>query len=275
MLSIEEIKIAIETLRKLDKEEFDVFLKNYLKKLEILADIVDAYNKSQIDILDKTKNWYQKDLDWRESIKQQGEFDTLLFEQVKNKIEQFAKTGSQAEFFNSLEIGPGYGTYSKCFLAWRLNFFLDLLPFCESKIKKQFNPQHHRYLKFYTTHRTNCGLIPDNAVNFIFSWDTFTFFTQDHIDEYLRDMKRVLLPGGYCFIHYADCFFEKDLNESKRGYWNYNTKPAMKQLIEKNGYTIIEMEQFCPGANYAVFQKPGNQNPVVYRVLEAPLPEQK
>jgi len=275
MLSIEEIKIAIETLKKLDKEEFDVFLKKYLKKLEMLANIVDANNKSQIDILDKTKNWYQKDLDWRESIKQQGEFDTLLFEQVKNKIEHFAKTGAQAEFFNSLEIGPGYGTYSKCFLAWRLNFFLDLLPFCEPKIKKQFHPKHHRYLKFYTTHRTDCGLIPDNAVNFIFSWDTFPFFTQDHIDEYLRDMERVLLPGGYCFIHYADCFFEKDLNESKRGYWNYNTKPAMKQLIEKNGYSVIEMEQFRPGANYAIFQKPGNQNPVVYRVLEAPLPEQK
>ena len=85
----------------------------------------------------------------------------------------------------------------------------------------------------------------------------------------------MILPGGYCFIHYADCFFEKDLNEAKRGYWNYNTKSSMKQIIERNGYTVIEMEQFRPGANYAIFQKPGNQNPVVYRVLEAPLPDKK
>ena len=46
----------------------------------------------------------------------------------------------------------------------------------------------------------------------------------------------------------------------------------MADIIQKNDYNIIEMDQFCPGANYAVFQKPGNQNPVVYRVLEAPLP---
>ena len=275
MLSIEEIKIAIETLKKLNQEDFTAFTKLYLDKLQKLAKTVDAYNQSEIDILDKTKEWYLKDLEYKEQLKQHGEFDTLLYARIKNKIEQFAKTGGQAEFFNSLEIGPGYGTYSRCFLAWRLNFFLELLSSCESKIKKKFNPKHHKYLKFHTTHRTDCGTIPDNSVNFVFSWDVFPFFKQDHIDEYLRDMKRVILPGGYCFIHYADCFFEKDLNESKRGYWNYNTKSSMKQIIEKNGYIVIEMEQFRPGANYAIFQKPGNQNPVVYRVLEAPLPDKK
>jgi hypothetical protein len=272
MLSIEEIKLTIDTLKKLKGENFQEFIHQYLKKLEKLAQTVDAYNQTEINKLDKTKNWYQQDLDWRASIKQHGEFDTLLFERVKNKIEQFAKTGGQAELFNSLEIGPGYGTYSKCFLAWRLNFFLDLLVTCESKIKKQFNPKHHKYLRFYTTHRTDCGPMPDNSVNFVFSWDTFPFFTQDHIDEYLRDIKRVILPGGYCFIHYADCFYDKDLKEAKRGYWNYNTKSDMTKIIEKNGYNIIEMEQFRSGANYAIFQKPGNQNPVLYRVLEAPLP---
>lgn len=273
MISIEELKIAIKTLRKLSQEDFTAFTSLYLGKLEKLAQTVDAYNRTQTNILNKTKDWFQKDLDWKASIKKHGEFDTLLFEQVKNKIEKFAKTGAQAGFFNSLEIGPGYGTYSKCFLAWRINFFLDLLPSCQEKIMSQFNRKHHRYLKFYTTQTSNCGPIPNNSVNFVFSWDTFPFFTQEYIDEYLHDINRVLIPGGYCFIHYANCFYDKDLKESKRGYWNYNTKSDMATIIEKNGYNIIEMEQFCPGANYAIFQKPGNQNPAVYRVLEAPLPE--
>ena len=30
-------------------------------------------------------------------------------------------------------------------------------------------------------------------------------------------------------------------------------------------------QQFCPGANYAIFRKPGNQNPVVYKVSELEL----
>ena len=102
----------------------------------------------------------------------------------------------------------------------------------------------------------------------MFSWDTFVFFTQQHIQQYLHDIKRVLIPGGYGFIHYAGCHFDKDLHEAKRGYWNYNTKTAMKKIIQEEGYDVIEMEQFCPGFNYFICKKPGNQNPAVYKINE-------
>ena len=52
--------------------------------------------------------------------------------------------------------------------------------------------------------------------------------------------------------------------EAKRGYWNYNTKTAMEKIIKEEGYEIIEMTQFKPGANYAIFKKPGKQNPALY-----------
>jgi len=53
-----------------------------------------------------------------------------------------------------------------------------------------------------------------------------------------------------------------------RGYWNYNTKTAMTQMIKDEGYEIVEMNQFRPGASYAIFRKPGKQNPVVYKDYE-------
>ena len=45
----------------------------------------------------------------------------------------------------------------------------------------------------------------------------------------------------------------------------------MTRMIEEEGYEVIEMNQFRPGANYAVFQKPGKQNPVVYKKIEITL----
>jgi hypothetical protein len=269
MLSIEEIKLTIDTLKKLKGENFQEFIDLYLKRLESLALQVDAYNDDQIAQLDKTRDWYAKDLDWRHARKDVV-YEDLLTKLIESKIFQFAKTGSASHLYNSLEIGPGYGRFSRMFLSWRLNFYVDLLPHCESKIKKLFNPKQHKYIRFYTTDRTNCSQIPDNSCNFVFSWDTFPFFTQAHIKEYLRDIYRVILPGGYCLIHYADCHYEKDLHEAKRGYWNYNTKTAMQEIIKDTGYTVIEMDQFRPGANYAIFQKPGKDNPVLYKVLEIP-----
>ena len=69
---------------------------------------------------------------------------------IQNKIFQFSKSN----MYNSLEIGPGNGMFSKDFRAWRLNFFVDLLITSyegnvERRIRKKFPGLHQKYLKFY------------------------------------------------------------------------------------------------------------------------------
>ena len=261
MLGIEEIKLLIEKLKKVKKEDLQKLIDSNLKILEDLALAIDANNSEEINRLDKTEEWFRLDL---ENKRQKPTVNTLIYKSIQSKIFQFAKTN----IYNSLEIGPGTGMFSKEFRSWRMNYFLDILPELERKLRRRFKPPHQKYLKFYLTRNTECSNIPQGSCNFVFSWDTFVFFTQQHIQQYLHDIKRVLIPGGYCFIHYADCHFDKDLHEAKRGYWNYNTKTAMKKIIQDEGYNIIEMEQFCPGANYAIFKKPGKQNPVIYKINE-------
>ena len=42
----------------------------------------------------------------------------------------------------------------------------------------------------------------------------------------------------------------------------------MKKIIEDEGYEVVEMNQFRPGANYFICKKPGKQNPAVYKTSE-------
>ena len=261
MLGIEEIKLLIEKLKKVKKEDLQKLIDSNLKILEDLALAIDANNSEEINRLDKTEEWFRLDL---ENKRQKPTVNTLIYKSIQSKIFQFAKTN----IYNSLEIGPGTGMFSKEFRSWRMNYFLDILPELERKLRRRFKPPHQKYLKFYLTRNTECSNIPQGSCNLVFSWDTFVFFTQQHIQQYLHDIKRVLIPGGYCFIHYADCHFDKDLHEAKRGYWNYNTKTAMKKIIQDEGYEAIEMEQFCPGFNYFICKKPGKQNPAVYKINE-------
>ena len=260
MLSIEEIKLLKEKLQKLKGTDWEKFLKEQIQILTDLELTVDAHNKDEIDRLDKTLDWFRKDLEQ----KREKPLDHLLYKSIQSKIFQFAKSN----IYNSLEIGPGTGMFSKEFRSWRLNYFLEVLPELEIKIRRRFKPKHQKYLKFYTTRYTECSNIPQGSCNFVFSWDTFVFFTQEHIQQYLHDIKRVLIPGGYCLIHYAECHFDYDLHEAKRGYWNYNTKTGMEKIIKDEGYQVIEMTQFKPGANYFICKKPGNQNPAVYKIDE-------
>ena len=264
MLSIEEIKLLIEKLERVKKEDLQKLIDTSLKTLKDIEMAVDANNDEVIDRLDKTPEWFRKDLD---SKIKRPVVDALLFRSIQTKIFQFSRTN----IYNSLEIGPGNGMFSKEFRAWRLNFFLDVLPGLQQKIFNRFNPAHKKYLRFYLTRNTECSNIPQGSCNFVFSWDTFVFFTQRHIQQYLHDIKRVLVPGGYCFIQYADCHYDIDLDFAKRGYWNYNTKTAMTKIILDEGYEVVEMNMFRSGANYAIFRKPGKQNPVVYKVSEITL----
>jgi hypothetical protein len=264
MLSIEEIKLLIEKLEKVKKEDLQKLIDSNLKILKDLAIAVDANNNEEINRLDKTIEWFNLDLE--QKIKKPV-VDLMLYKTIQTKIFQFAKTN----IYSSLEIGPGTGMFSKEFRSWKSNFFLEVLPELEQKIRRRFNPAHNKYLKFYVTRKTECSNIPQGSCNFVFSWDTFVFFTQNHIQQYLHDIKRVLIPGGYVFIQYADCHYDYDLHLAKRGYWNYNTKTAMEKIIKEEGYEIIEMLQFKPGANYAIFKKPGKQNPAVYKISEITL----
>ena len=259
MLSIEEIKLLKEKLLKLKGTDWEKFLSEQIQLLTDLEMAVDAQNEDEINRLDKTVEWFRKDLEIK---REKPILDPLLQKVVIQKIYQFARTN----IYNSLEIGPGTGMFSKEFRAWRLNYFLDVLPELEQKIVRRFNPAHKKYVKFFQTKRHECYNIPQGSCNFVFSWDTFVFFTQNHIQHYLHDIKRVLIPGGYCFINYADCHYDFDLTQAKRGYWNYNTKTVMEKIIKDEGYEVVEMNQFTPGSNYAIFKKPGKQNPVVYKI---------
>jgi hypothetical protein len=264
MLSIEEIKLLIEKLEKVKKEDLQELIDSNLKILKDVALAIDANNDQIINRLDKTPEWFALD-----NQQKQGKplVDEALRRQVQLKILQFGRTN----VYNSLEIGPGNGMFSMDFRTWGQQFFLDVLPQVEEPIRKMFPPAHQKRLVFYRTNNTECSNIPQGSCNFVFSWDTFPFFTQTHVQQYIHDIKRVLIDGGYCMIQYADCHYDIDLQNAKRGYWNYNTKTEMTRMIEEEGYKVIEMNQFRPGANYAIFQKPGKQNPVVYKKTEITL----
>ena len=254
MLSIEEIKLLIEKLKKVKKADLQKLIDTNLQILEDLALAVDANNQKTIQHIGKTNKWFERDL--MDKIKNPV-MDDVLHQSITRKIYQFAKTN----VFPSLEIGPGNGMFSKELRAWKKNFFLELLPSVEKRLRKKFKPAEQKRLVFYLTKDYECSNIPQNSVNFIFSWDTFVFFSTNMIQHYLHNLKRCIVPGGYLFIQYSDCHFDYDLRQAKRQYWEYNTKHLMKQILINEGYEIVELNQFRPSANYFVARKPGNINP--------------
>ena len=85
MLSIEEIKLLIEKLEKMKGHDFQKIIDDNLRILKDLASTVDINNQDQIDRLDKTKDWYNRDMEWRHERKD-GLHDKLLFDKIESRI---------------------------------------------------------------------------------------------------------------------------------------------------------------------------------------------
>ena len=95
MLSIEEIKLLKEKLQKLKGTDWEKFLKEQIQILTDLELSVDANNQDTIDRLDKTLDWFRRDLKIK---REQPMFDPILGGAITRKIFQFAKTN----IYNSL-----------------------------------------------------------------------------------------------------------------------------------------------------------------------------
>ena len=61
MLSIEEIKLLIEKLEKVKKEDLEKLIETNLKILKDIAVAIDANNQQEINRLDKTIQWFNLD----------------------------------------------------------------------------------------------------------------------------------------------------------------------------------------------------------------------
>jgi hypothetical protein len=263
MLTIEEIILLIEKLEKIKGTDLEKLIETNIKDLKTLKETIERKDKEVGNFESKGPAWFRQDL----ISKKDTARSNLLYRDIKDKIWHFAKTN----MYNSLEIGPGHTEFSDLFLSWRNQFFLDILPEIEKKVRDKFNPQHQKYIKFFVTDGHHCANVPRNSVNFVFSWDTFVHFSSDQIEQYLQSLQEIIIPGGYVMIQYADCHYDYDLEQSKKGYWAYNNKAIMSSIIEKTNYIIIELGQFKPGHNYAIFKKPGKQNPVLYKISELEL----
>ena len=137
MLSIEEIKLLIEKLEKAKATDFQELIDANLKLLKDIELAVDANNSEAIERLDKPEEWYARDL---EQKRKNPIVDPMLYRMIQTKIFQFVRTANASTDggqYNSLEIGPGTGMFSKEFRAWRLNYFLDTLRDVENKIRRR------------------------------------------------------------------------------------------------------------------------------------------
>jgi ubiquinone/menaquinone biosynthesis C-methylase UbiE len=102
-----------------------------------------------------------------------------------------------------LEIAPGFGRWTQ-FLKPQCQSIIavDVSQKCIEHCRKRFASEPH--MNFYVNDGTSLSAIPDNSIDFVFSFDSLVHAEKDVIAAYLSQFARKLTAHGVGFIHHSN-----------------------------------------------------------------------
>lgn len=92
-----------------------------------------------------------------------------------------------------LEIGPGGGRWTRYMLGVKKIYAVDYHAELLNKLKRNMG---NRNIEFVKNNGDDFPGIPDESIDFLFSFGTFVHLDVDIIEQYLKNMHRILKPSG-------------------------------------------------------------------------------
>ena len=136
-----------------------------------------------------------------------------------------------------LEIGPGGGRYSQflgnCEDLYLVEYNTEFFPILEDLLQKEPCKKH-----YIASGGAEMPGVPEQSVDFVFSFDCFVHLDEPLIRGYLDEIKRVIKPDGISVIHYADK--RKKGAQAQGSNFSDMTPDKMKSLLQEHGFQIVK-----------------------------------
>lgn len=133
-----------------------------------------------------------------------------------------------------VEIGPGGGRWTRYMLDAKQIYAIDYHQELLDELKSNIDSVRIVFLK---NDGYNFPNVPNESVDFVFSFGTFVHLDMDIIDRYLQNMKPLLKPESNVVLHYSDK--TKPLAKMNPSF-SENDPDQMRNLVQSHGYYIYE-----------------------------------
>lgn len=102
-----------------------------------------------------------------------------------------------------LEIAPGFGRVTQFLIpACRRLTVVDLTRRCVDACRERFAGVPN--IDYHVNDGRSLDMVPDEAVDFAFSWDSLIHAERDVLAAYLDELGRKLKPGGSALLHHSN-----------------------------------------------------------------------
>jgi SAM-dependent methyltransferase len=102
-----------------------------------------------------------------------------------------------------LEIAPGFGRWTHYLKDYCQNLWVvDRVAGCIEACRERFADDPHVHC--HLNDGRSLAMVPDGAIDFVFSFDSFVHWDRDVVDAYLGELAPKLKNGGRGFIHHSN-----------------------------------------------------------------------
>jgi SAM-dependent methyltransferase len=139
-----------------------------------------------------------------------------------------------------LEIAPGFGRWTQ-FLKAQCHSLIavDISEKCIEHCKTRFAADNH--IQFHVNDGTSLDAVPDNSVDFIFSFDSLVHAERDVIRAYLVQVARKLKPDGVGFLHHSNSGAYPSRLALLRFYFRFPFAFRRRVLTEARMYELLSI----------------------------------
>ena len=247
-MKINFFKVTVKT-KLLDKIQIMKNKKNLLSENKI----VDLPSHT-IDINRyrwQNYNWSEFGEEWTESAKLYKGIDPQKWKQslINNlMLKNFEKDRI------IVEIGSGAGRWTEHLQKIAKKIIVtDITQKSIEICKKRFELKNNVEYKII---KNGLDFIDDNYIEYVWSYDVFVHINPSDVENYVKDLSRILKPNGLAIIHHSGSF----ASYKDRSAWRaYLGKKQFANFIDKYGMKIIEQNEslvHLEGDVITIFSKP-------------------
>ncbi len=120
---------------------------------------------------------------------------------------------------------------------------LQIVDLNESCIEFTRNKLKHHVDSYFVNDGKTLPVL-DESQDLVFSFDSFVHMNRNVIEDYIKEIDRVLVPGGYGFIHHSNFGGGEDLSfRNLAGRSNMNIE-TFRSIVISNNMKIISQDDF-------------------------------
>jgi hypothetical protein len=112
-------------------------------------------------------------------------------------------------------------------------------------LKNLINPYPDLYqsrLRLYEIKDLDFSILPQWQFGFVLCWDNFNYLSFEKIKQYVKEVFKLLRPGGKFIFSYNNCDIETSAGNFEEFFTGWCTTKLLTNLFNEIGYELIEFK---------------------------------